>query len=99
MNLVFETNVDICDILADYLVHIDPTKMSQVMRNLVSNALKFTPKDKDVTVAVSLHRTKPKGAVRGTAPEEGHFNSIQISVQDEGVGISEVTQSIVYYPF
>ena len=36
--------------LSSCSIDIDVNKMSQVLRNLVSNALKFTPKDGTVTI-------------------------------------------------
>ena len=34
-----------CSVPPNVIVHIDQMKLSQVIRNLVSNALKFTPKE------------------------------------------------------
>lgn len=46
--IVFEINTNGVD---DLLVNIDVTKFSQVLRNLLSNALKFTPKGGRVDVS------------------------------------------------
>jgi CheY-like chemotaxis protein/anti-sigma regulatory factor (Ser/Thr protein kinase) len=54
----------------------DPMRLNQIMTNLVSNAIKFTPKGK-VTIKVSLERIEEERVV------------IDFAVQDTGVGIKE----------
>lgn len=63
----------------------DPTRLRQILFNLIGNALKFT-NEGAVTVSVSL----PKGA----GPE-----NIQIDVQDTGIGIPREKQSRLFSPF
>ena len=55
----------------------DKHKLGQVMRNLVINALKFTPTGRLVRMDVSLNNN----------------NDLWIDVTDEGVGISKVVES------
>ena len=54
-------NVSCADLSSDFVsnavIRIDKAKMAQVIRNLISNALKFTPKGGTVTVAISHIRT------------------------------------------
>jgi signal transduction histidine kinase len=40
--------------LKHVIVHVDENKMSQVMRNLISNAMKFTPAQKNVHVSMQF---------------------------------------------
>ncbi len=63
-------------------VHTDPLRLKQVLSNLISNAIKFSPQDSAVTI--TLHR-------------EGEI--IHISIQDEGIGISEEAQQRIFNPF
>ena len=60
---------------ADVIVSIDENKFSQVMMNLIGNALKFTPAGGRVTVSVSLAE---------------NTKNVIISVTDTGVGIAKV---------
>ncbi len=63
-------------------VHTDPLRLKQVLSNLISNAIKFSPQDSAVTI--TLHR-------------EGEI--IHMSIQDEGIGISEEAQQRIFNPF
>jgi signal transduction histidine kinase/CheY-like chemotaxis protein len=64
----------------------DETRLSQVMSNLISNALKFTDKG---TVVV--------GAVMGKSNSKSA--SISFYVQDSGIGITEQQQKIIFLSF
>ena len=64
------------------VVRVDVNKLSQVVRNLVSNALKFTPKNGTVKVIASyLPRSLPGSKLSGR---------VRVEVKDSGCGISEV---------
>lgn len=75
------------DDLTVTLVTGDSLRLSQVLINLVSNALKFTPAGGLVT----LH-------VRETEVSET-FVSLEFTVTDTGIGISEDFQSRLFEPF
>jgi CheY-like chemotaxis protein len=53
-------------------VHLDPGKVRQVLNNYVSNAVKFTPEDGQVTIRVA-----------GEGPD-----FVRIEVEDTGIGIA-----------
>jgi len=76
---------EIGDKLPKYLEG-DPTRLSQVITNLVSNALKFTDKG-GITIGVEvLNKTKENIQLK--------FNII-----DSGIGISEESQDKLFKPF
>ena len=78
--------------LQKHCIRIDTSKFAQVIRNLISNGLKFTPAGGSVTVTVEILQ-KPQALFRrGVHPREGakEVNTIKISVTDTGHGISEV---------
>ena len=71
------------------MAFVDPHKFKQVIRNLVSNALKFTPKEGRVTVTLSFDSTCWEGPVDVT-----YGNGIVIiDVTDTGAGISKVQRN------
>jgi len=83
-------SVWILDRLADEPVYvsIDPTRMMQVVMNLVSNAVKYTPEDSSVTVSIQ------KGDI-GT-PNEGYM---VMKIIDTGDGIPSEFLPHIFEPF
>jgi signal transduction histidine kinase len=82
-----------------YAVEIDPQipawlfadeqRLSQVVANLVSNAVKFTPEGGEIHV----------GAKRIGLSEDGARARIEVSVSDTGIGISEEQQRLLFQAF
>ncbi len=91
----------------DELLNADGQKIRQMVRNLVSNALKFTPPGGSVTVSVDivqnefpLQNGEQMQAVTSSFSETSASTvlkvipteeSFQITVQDTGIGISAVS--------
>ncbi|HEX9715555.1 MAG TPA: response regulator [Desulfurivibrionaceae bacterium] len=68
----------------------DPTRLRQVITNLVGNALKFTVKG---SVSIKVTRARDvAAAVVGTLP-------IRVEVEDTGIGIAEEAQARLFQPF
>lgn len=69
----------------------DPTRLRQIILNLVNNAIKFTPKG-GVTIHVRRSSIEylPGGGVRHT---------LYFDVQDTGIGISPEAQKNLFNPF
>src|SRR5690606_20239290 len=65
-------------------IETDKLRVEQVLRNLVSNAIKFTPKGH---VMLSI------------APKSGNPDYIQFIVKDTGIGISPDNQKIIFEAF
>ncbi len=64
----------------------DPTRLRQVLLNLVGNAVKFTPAG-SVTVRVSA------------ASQHGATRLLRFEVQDTGIGIAPAKQQAIFMPF
>lgn len=70
---------------ASYLVIGDPARLSQVIANLVENAIKYSPLGGKVTVLLSRHPDDP--------------TQIDISVFDRGIGIPPEAQDRLFERF
>lgn len=62
---------------------MDPVRIGQVINNLLSNSLKFTPEGGTITVSIR-HKT---------------LKSVEVTVSDTGVGIPEEKQSSLFSEF
>ncbi|HEX3385502.1 MAG TPA: HAMP domain-containing sensor histidine kinase, partial [Mucilaginibacter sp.] len=66
------------------IIYADRFRISQVLNNLLNNAVKYSPEGKDVIVKV----TKSKNG-----------NKVSVSVQDFGIGISAEEQKNLFKRF
>ncbi len=65
-------------------VYADKNMIETVIRNLISNALKFTPKNGEISINTRF------------ATDENEQNFTQISIKDSGVGISPEIQNKLF---
>ncbi len=80
--LEYESAIDIGD---DILLSSDPTRIRQVIVNLISNAIKFTERGK-VRLAATLKKSNSDTV-------------LTVSVKDTGVGISTEKQALIFDQF
>ncbi|MFW2367018.1 MAG: response regulator [Desulforhopalus sp.] len=64
----------------------DPTRLRQIITNLVANAIKFTEEGEVVVQAATLRM-------------EGRTTLLEISVHDTGIGIKPEVQQMLFKPF
>jgi signal transduction histidine kinase/DNA-binding response OmpR family regulator/HPt (histidine-containing phosphotransfer) domain-containing protein len=64
----------------------DPTRLRQVLTNLIANAIKFTEKGEVVVRAAAVRL-------------EGRGLQLEISVEDSGIGIRPEVQKLLFKPF
>ena len=88
--LVFEVNVEDG---ARIEIRADRTRLEQILKNLVSNALKFTEKG---TVRVRIFRPEASDRLPGAAPDE---ESVVFAVTDTGEGIAAEKQQLIFEAF
>jgi signal transduction histidine kinase len=86
-----------CPSLDNFFSMIDPNKMGQVLRNLVSNALKFTKSGGTVIVrayhkveTVYIERSSPISYSSSCVQPEENEDFLVFEVEDTGIGMSEV---------
>ena len=65
----------------------DPTRLNQVLMNILSNAVKYTPRGGHIRFEVE------------ELPRNEHYAKYQFTVQDDGIGMSEDYQKTLFDPF
>lgn len=81
--LKFSITID--DAVKSHL-YTDPTRLNQVLTNLISNAIKFTPTG-SVTVNITAKTTN------------SDFQTLEFNIADTGIGISQDKQKYIFEPF
>jgi signal transduction histidine kinase len=71
---------------------LDARKVKQILYNLISNAVKFTPDGGEIHVAA--HRVG-----RETVPHGDFAEYLELAVTDTGIGISSADQARLFEPF
>jgi PAS domain S-box-containing protein len=65
----------------------DPLRLKQVLSNLISNAIKFTPKEGTIFSRIELISKGEKSC------------KVRISIQDSGIGITKEKQKLIFEEF
>jgi HAMP domain-containing protein/signal transduction histidine kinase/CheY-like chemotaxis protein len=90
-----EFTVELGENLAPEIIHTDAKRLQQVLKNLLSNALKFTEQG---SVRLSIDK-----AASGWSPANGILSRaksvIAFSVLDTGIGIASEKQRIIFEAF
>ncbi|MCP4297868.1 MAG: hypothetical protein GY786_19920, partial [Proteobacteria bacterium] len=76
-------------------IKCDKQKIDQVIRNLLSNSLKFTPEEKQIII--SFDSGKTPGGKHST--DKMMIPALKVSIVDEGVGIPESELLLVFDKF
>ena len=81
----------------------DPARLAQILTNLLTNAIKFSPLGGRVELDVSTAAVPADGggrtSGRDTDTDPGPSREIVISVKDRGPGVAEGDQEKVFQPF
>jgi CheY-like chemotaxis protein/HAMP domain-containing protein len=75
-------------------IHTDRKRVEQIIKNLMSNAIKFTEKG-----GVTVDFSRPGGDVNLSGSELAGQDAIAIAVRDTGIGISPEDQKIIFEAF
>ncbi len=82
--LFYKPNIEVID---EDIIIGDKLRLNQVLLNLLSNAMKFTPKDKSVSLTMEKLSLTDEDI------------TIRFTVTDEGIGMSKEKLEKIFYPF
>lgn len=91
-----QINFVVQEVTDDLLVHTDKVRLEQVIKNLLSNAFKFTPVNGTVTFAIGDSPTDTVYKEKSLLQAD---RVISIAVKDTGIGIPEDKQKQVFEAF
>ncbi len=75
------------------LITTDPGRFQQILYNFLSNAIKFTPAEGEVTIAARNEEPAVEGDGLGAVRE------VRVSITDTGPGISPEDQKVIFEKF
>ncbi|MBD1210623.1 MAG: hypothetical protein H9535_19500 [Ignavibacteria bacterium] len=84
----------IYDNVSSARVIVDPIRAWEVLDNLLSNAIKYSPLGKTIWMTITM-----KNRNKGTQSEAASQHSVQISIRDEGPGVSEEDMAKLFGKF
>ncbi len=82
-----DLHIDVKDISNEY-VYCDKLRLNQVLLNLMSNAIKYTPQGGKILLSLSQKSTEKTG-----------YGAYEIRVKDNGIGMSEEFAKGIFEPF
>lgn len=86
-------NLNVVNTASDVMVECDRAKITQVMENLLSNAVRYTPEGKSIEVTISPCK------ILGDTSDQIPIRGVAIKVSDEGIGLPEDELETVFDKF
>eukprot|EP00597_Dinobryon_sp_UTEXLB2267_P018401 CAMPEP_0201112880 /NCGR_PEP_ID=MMETSP0812-20130820/77514_1 /ASSEMBLY_ACC=CAM_ASM_000668 /TAXON_ID=98059 /ORGANISM="Dinobryon sp., Strain UTEXLB2267" /LENGTH=717 /DNA_ID=CAMNT_0047376309 /DNA_START=781 /DNA_END=2938 /DNA_ORIENTATION=- len=81
------------------VLYVDTFRIDQVIRNLITNAMKFTPPGGSVDIRISRVATKPETTSGEHQAGMVNVGSLRVEVADSGAGIATKDQNAVFGEF
>ncbi len=85
--IIFETNIQ-----ENINAYFDPERIKQVISNLISNAIKFTPENGKITILCSYDE-------KNLPEAKDSLGTIKFTISDTGIGIPQEYQTKIFEKF
>ena len=89
----------VLDAASEMVALADERRLQQVLDNLVSNAVKYSPKGKRIMVRVTDYAHRESNLSNTSQPSRQAPDTIRIAIQDEGPGLSDEDKSKLFGKF
>lgn len=90
--LTLDNNID------GLVAAVDEVQITQILVNLLDNAIKFTPVDGQVGLDVTSN-SQPLNAQLNSQPSSGEQTTFSLSVWDTGIGLKQNDLEAIFEPF
>jgi signal transduction histidine kinase len=80
-------------------IDADPVRLQQVLRNLIHNALRFTPPGGDVIISARIINNSSDSLSAASGGIIGDRRKIEVEIRDTGVGIALAYQERIFERF
>ncbi len=80
-------------------IYADAIRMQHVMRNLINNALRFTPAGGSIVISARVNNTPTETASTDTVATNGDKQQVEVHVRDTGCGIASEYQQRIFERF
>ena len=80
-------------------LYADPIRMQHVMRNLISNALRFTEPGGSIVISARVNTIPTETANIDTEATKAHKQHIEVHIRDTGYGIAPEYQQRIFERF
>jgi len=80
-------------------MYADAIRMQHVMRNLITNALRFTPPGGNVVISARVNNTPTETASTDSVTIKGEKQQVEVHIRDTGYGIAPEYQKRIFERF
>ena len=99
--IAMDNEISICVEIASEFpqMYADAIRMQHVMRNLINNALRFTPPGGNVVIAARVNNTPTETASTDSVNTKGEKHQVEVRICDSGFGIAPEYQTRIFERF
>jgi signal transduction histidine kinase len=96
-----DNEISICvEMASDFpQIYADAIRIQHVMRNLINNALRFTPPGCNIVIAARVNNTLIETTSTDSVTTRGEKQQVEVNIRDSGYGIAPEYQERIFERF